>query len=194
MGKIFYLMGKSASGKDSIYKALKADDSLGLKGVVMYSTRPMREGETEGVDYFFIDEKRFEEFKSAGKVIESRTYNTVHGPWTYTTIDDGQINLDNGDYLMVGVLPSYVAMKKFFGDEALVPFYIEVEDGLRLRRALERESAGNHRYAEMCRRFLADAEDFSKENLEAAGIDRRYSNEDFDTCANEIKEVIKRSR
>ena len=49
MGKIFYLMGKSASGKDSIYKRLRSLCPE-LKSIVLYTTRPMRDGEQEGVE------------------------------------------------------------------------------------------------------------------------------------------------
>ena len=57
MGKIFYLMGKSSSGKDTIYKRLMADTSLGLKNIVLYTTRPIRQGERDGMEYYFVDEK-----------------------------------------------------------------------------------------------------------------------------------------
>lgn len=55
MGKIFYLMGKSSSGKDTIFKALLSDGELSLKQIVPYTTRPIREGEQNGVEYFFTD-------------------------------------------------------------------------------------------------------------------------------------------
>ena len=82
MGKIFYIMGKSSSGKDSIYRKLEADEELGLERLVIYTTRPVRDGEKEGREYYFTDEKKLEEFKKNGKLIESRTYETVYGPWT----------------------------------------------------------------------------------------------------------------
>ena len=50
MGKIFYVMGKSASGKDTIYKELR-ERIPELKTVVLYTTRPIRAGETNGVEY-----------------------------------------------------------------------------------------------------------------------------------------------
>ena len=56
MGKIICLMGKSSSGKDTIYKNLLEDKSLGLRKLIPYTTRPMREGEQEGVEYHFTDE------------------------------------------------------------------------------------------------------------------------------------------
>ena len=190
MSRIFYIMGKSASGKDSIYKKLIEDPQLGLRGVVMYSTRPMRAGEVDGKDYFFITREQLEALGLEGRIIEQRTYNTVYGPWTYATVDDGQIDLTAGDYLMVGVLSAFVGMKEYFGEGAVVPVYIEVEDGERLLRAIRREQSGTPKYAEMCRRFLTDSEDFSEEKLAAAGIDRRYENTDFDSCVDEIRQMI----
>ena len=52
MGKIFYIMGKSASGKDKIYSILLADQELNLRKMVLYTTRPVREGEENGKQYF----------------------------------------------------------------------------------------------------------------------------------------------
>ena len=88
MGKIFYLMGKSASGKDSIYKRLRSLCPE-LKSIVLYTTRPMRDGEQEGVEYHFIGQKQLKKLEQSGKVVEVRTYQTVFGQWSYATVDDG---------------------------------------------------------------------------------------------------------
>ncbi len=191
MGKIYCVMGKSASGKDSLYRAiLQARPSL--RTYVMYTTRPRREHEEEGTAYHFTDQKRIEAYAAEGRLIESRTYDTVFGPWTYATVDDGQIDLACGDYLMPGTLESYLQLKRYFGAEALIPIYIEVEDGERLIRAVRREmEEPQPRYAEVCRRFLADAEDFSEERLREAGITKRYINDDFDRCLQTILADIK---
>ena len=138
MGKIFYLMGKSSSGKDTIYKELLQRFPK-MKRIVLYTTRPRREGERDGVEYFFTDEEKLQQFRNQGQLIEERSYHTQYGVWSYFTADDGQINLRQEDYLVIGTLESYRAMKEYFGAESLVPLYIEVEDGLRLTRALERE-------------------------------------------------------
>ena len=191
MGKIFYIMGKSASGKDRIYSLLAAHKELNLKTLVLYTTRPMRAGEVDGKNYYFTDDKKLKEFRRKGCLIEARAYHTVHGIWTYFTADDGQIELWQYDYLVIGTIESYYALKEYFGDDVMVPLYIEVEDGLRLSRALERERAQTKpQYAELCRRFLADAEDFSEENLERAGIKRRFQNIDKETCMEEILREI----
>jgi guanylate kinase len=187
MGKIFYIMGKSASGKDSIFRKLREDNAFSLKEVIPYTTRPIRSGEENGAEYFFTDETHLAQMRREGKVIECRTYDTVHGPWSYFTADDGQIDLARGNYRMIGTLESYEQMQHFFGRKALIPLYIYVEDGERLMRALVRErEQATPRYREMCRRFLADEEDFSEENLARCGIDERYENEDFDRCYEDI--------
>ena len=138
MGKIYYLMGKSASGKDHIYEHLIQETALDLKPFVLYTTRPIRSGEQDGREYFFVDEKRLSELREAGKIIEERMYSTVQGPWYYFTADDGQIDLAKHDYLGIGTLESYLKLKAYFGEQAMVPLYVEVDDGLRLSRALER--------------------------------------------------------
>ena len=190
MGKIFYIMGKSSSGKDTIFKKVK-EMIPKLRPIVLYTTRPIREGETDGVEYFFTDKAGLDKMKAAGKVVESRTYDTVHGEWIYFTADDGQIDPEKFDYLTIGTLESYAAMKTYFGEEQVVPLYVEVEDGLRLARAVERErSQADPKYAEMCRRFLADSEDFSEENLEKAGIKKRFENVEFGECVDKICRYI----
>lgn len=192
MGKIFYIMGKSASGKDRIYSILSKDESLGLKRLVLYTTRPIRAGEENGREYYFTDENKLEEFRKTNRLIESRAYHTVHGIWTYFTADDGQLNPQGADYLGIGTLESYRKMKEYYGEKTVCPIYIQVEDGERLQRALIREKQQeNPRYAEMCRRFLADQEDFSEENILAAGIRIRFENDDLDNCVRNIIKYIK---
>lgn len=193
MGKLFCVMGKSASGKDTIFKRLVADEELGLYTVVPYTTRPIREGEQDGVEYHFTDEEGFLAFKAAGRIIEDRAYHTVHGLWRYFTADDGQIQLEKGNFILIGTLEAYRQMLDFFGPEVLVPVYVEVEDGLRLFRALSRErQQAAPKYAELCRRFLADSEDFSEEKIKDCYIPKRYANIELEQCFLEIKRDILR--
>ena len=190
MGKIYCMMGKSSSGKDTLYQKV-LERLPQIHRVVPYTTRPIREGERDGVEYHFVDDERLAELETDGKVVELRAYNTIHGIWKYFTVDDGQIDLEQGDYLLIGTLETYEKIREYYGAEHLVPIYIEVEDGERLARALERERRqAVPKYKEMCRRFLADEEDFCEENLKRLGIDKRYRNTDMETCLNEITGVM----
>lgn len=187
MGRIYYLLGKSATGKDTLYKEILKRRPK-LRTVTMYTTRPIREGETDGVEYFFTGREELERQLASGKVIESRTYQTIAGPWTYYTVDDGQFNVaDDESCLMIGTLESYEKMCAYFEAGKMVPVYIEVPDGIRLLRAVKREENQKRpNYREVCRRYLADEKDFSEENLERLGITKRYQNTDMEMCVEEI--------
>ncbi len=193
MNRIYYIMGKSSSGKDTIFKELKKRCPR-LNTVVPYTTRPIRFGEKDGEDYYFVDETVLMSLQSKNKVIELRAYNTECGIWKYFTVDDGQIDLQKDSYLVIGTLESYKEMCIYFGEENLLPIYIEVSDGMRLERALKREHLQqNPKYAEMCRRFLADEQDFSEKKLEEAGIKKRFQNIELEKCLNEIEAYMIKS-
>ena len=192
MGKIYCLLGKSSSGKDTLFKMLLEESGLALKTIVPYTTRPIRVGEQEGVEYHFVTEETQKKLEAEGKIIELRAYDTICGVWKYFTVDDGQIDLATDNYLVIGTLESYVKMRDYFGAEKLVPLYVEVEDGERLLRALTRERAQKEpNYAELCRRFLADSVDFSAERLKAAGICRWFENTEKNTTCKELVSYIK---
>ena len=194
MGHIFCLMGKSASGKDTVFSRLIDDKNLSLERMVPYTTRPMRSGEKDGVEYHFTDIAGLKNLRDNGKVIEERCYHTVHGDWHYFTVDDGNVN-DTDDYLMIGTLEVYTKLVSYFGSDRVVPLYIEIDDGERLQRALQRErSQDSPKYAEMCRRYLADCEDFSEEKIALAGIVKRYDNSNLEECIRSLKEDILSSR
>ena len=189
MGKLFYLIGKSVSGKDTLYQKILAYKSLNIKRLVIYTTRPIRTGETDGREYHFTDEDGFQRLKSEGKIIEDRGYQTVYGLWRYFTADT--IDLKQYNYLGIGTLESYRQIQAYYGEDRVCAIYVEVEDGERLKRAIAREETqAVPKYEEMCRRFLADSKDFSEENIRDAGIERRFQNVDLEICLQDIKEYI----
>ena len=191
MGRIIYLCGKSSTGKDTIFRELMRMGTLQLKNIVPYTTRPIRDGEKDGRQYYFTNEEGFQQLLASGKVIEHREYHTFHGLWRYFTVDDGQIDLTQQDYMVIGTLEGYQKMKAYFGENVLLPVLIELDDGIRLQRALDRERQQEKpRYEEMCRRFLADSVDFSEEKIAEAGIDIRFENRDLKTCLEEIVSYI----
>lgn len=192
MGKIFCVMGKSATGKDTIYQKLLHENELHLQRIIPYTTRPIREGEAAGREYHFCNEEDVKRLEAEGKIVELRAYDTVYGIWKYFTVNDGNIQLENESYLLIGTLESYVKIRDYFGEQNVVPIYIEVEDGERLLRAISREKEQDvPKYEEMCRRFLADAKDFSEENLKNAGIQKRFINKSLSTTLEDVEGYIK---
>lgn len=184
-------MGKSSSGKDTIYKKLLSQKVVPLQTIVPYTTRPIRAGEQEGVEYHFTDEPGFQRLLAQGDIVEYRSYDTCYGIWRYFTVADASIDLMSQNYLMIGTLEAYHKLCEFYGSGRVLPVMIELDDGVRLQRALDREKAQDHpKYEEMCRRYLADMQDFSEEKLAYAGIGRTFYNGSLESCIEEIVEYL----
>lgn len=194
MGRLFVMMGKSASGKDTLYRRMM-ERYTELHPVIPYTTRPIRAGESEGAEYHFVPIERMEEMKRNGQIVECRCYQTVKGPWYYFTADDGQIDFAKGDFALISTLEGYEQIRDFYGEDRVVPLYIEVEDFLRLERALSRErQQAAPCVAEVCRRFLADEEDFSEEKLHRLDISQRISNISVEEALAQIGQALKSGR
>lgn len=191
---LYVIIGKSSTGKDTIYRRLISDEELKFQTITTYTTRPLREGETDGIEYNFVSNEEMKKLEREGRVIERRSYNTVYGEWNYFTADDGNIDLQESYYVIIGTLESFEKIRDYYGEDMVVPLYIEVEDGERLSRALKREKEQtNPKFAEMCRRYLADEQDFSVDKLAKLGINKVFKNDDVDKCIVELKkEIIKR--
>lgn len=193
MRRIFVFIGKSSSGKDSLFKEiLNFKDELKISPYVPYTTRPKRENEKNGIDYYFISDEEFLNLIQNGSMLESRSYNTQYGIWRYGTVKDKQFETDD-NIIIVLTLEGYVSLisSQYIDKNSVVPIYIEVEDCKRLERAIAREKKQSHpRYDELCRRFLADSDDFSEEKIKEAGITLRFENNNFEECLKKIKEYI----
>lgn len=189
---LFIIVGKSSTGKDTIFNRLLLNRDLKLKKLVTYTTRPMRSGETEGMEYHFVDDDALKIIEQEGRLIEKRSYDTIHGVWSYFTVD-GNDDIRKGNYLTIGTLQSLEKISAYYGSEYVFPIFITVDDGIRLQRALERERLqANPDYAEMCRRYLADMEDFKNDNLGKLNIKNIYTNDDIDKCVDNIAVDIKK--
>ena len=131
---IVILTGKSGSGKDSVHKKLVED---GFIPIVSSTTRPMRDGEIDGVDYYFTDNKTFEDKIKSGAIFEYREYNGSNGKVYYGS---EKITLeDNKNYTVVLDLDGTEAFFEAYGRENCLAVHILVDDKERLCRALKRE-------------------------------------------------------
>lgn len=190
MAKIFCIVGASCSGKDTIFNNL-LDMHIGLTPIITYTTRPIRANENNGKEYYFVNRRSFSKLKHQGKVIEYRTYKTVHGDWTYFTVNDGQFDMkSNNKYIMINTLDGVNKLQKIYGKDVVV-IHLVVADRERLLRNLSREMNGNEDYTEMCRRFIADSKDFSVQNFNRLGIhDVRVENNSIVECAKDVQRII----
>ena len=186
MVNIFYIMGKSATGKDTIYNKLKDIYDGILTPLIQHTTRPMRINEQNGKEYYFVSNDEYQEMINNNKVITGHTYHTVNGDWSYFITND--FKKDN--YIGIGNLFAYEKLKEQKNLQ-IFPIYITVDDKERLQRAINRESLQiNPNYKEICRRYIADENDFSEERLEKLGIKKRFVNDNLDDTIIEIKNYI----
>ncbi|MDY3908318.1 MAG: guanylate kinase [Eubacterium sp.] len=193
MGKLFVIMGKSASGKDTLYRLIM-ERHPELRPVVPYTTRPIRAGEKEGREYHFVTDETLHRMEKENRVVECRCYETVKGLWNYFTADDGQINLEEANSCLISTLEGYMGIRNYYGVQQVVPLYIAVDDFVRMDRSLKREKEQkNPCVAEVCRRFLADEADFSEEKLQQAGITEEILNVSLQEALEEIEKRIDKS-
>lgn len=148
--KILVLFGKSGAGKDTICKALC--QRFNINKLIRITSRPKREHETDGVEYFFQDELSLSErlIKSDTQFLEYNIFND----WIYATPID---QLKNGWNITTCDVDAVRQMLD--SNLEIYPVYIDVSDKERVLRALNREEFPNIK--EIARRFLSDEEDYS---------------------------------
>lgn len=147
---IIALFGKSGAGKDFLKKELVKNSDI-FKEVINYTTRPKRDYEENGKNYYFTDPDTFAKKILDGSMVEASVFND----WFYGT----SIENLNKDKINVGVF-NINAIECLLEDERLkvYPILIEARNKIRLERLLKREKDPNCK--EICRRFLKDEEDF----------------------------------
>lgn len=162
MSKIFVILGKSCTGKDTLLESIIQDESLNVNKIIPYTTRPKRKYEVDGVDYHFVSKGKLDELDKLNKIIETRLYKTDEGDWIYGT---PAVDLQLGkDYIIIGTLESFECIQDYYGANNVIPIYLECSDFVRLIRAISCEkNQDNPNYKEVCRRFLADEDDYTEE-------------------------------
>lgn len=198
---IFYLLGKSGSGKDTILKELLKDEKLSLNPITLYTTRPIRPGEEEGREYYFITDEKAMELEQSDRLIEMRTYNTAYGPWKYMSYDnisttdaDGEKILPERNFITIGTLESYVKYVNYYGAKNTIPVYVTADMDTRRERSHFRLNGtlSELELKEIDRRLKADEEDFSDENLKKCSISSSFDNSGkLEDCVNEVKNYIR---
>lgn len=189
MGKLFCIVGKSGTGKDTLFHQL-LEANLGLTPLIPYTTRPIRANETEGVQYRFVTEQAMHSMEDQGRMIERRAYHTVHGIWYYFTARE---TLEPArTYLLITTPGALSALTAAFGPDHVVVTALLADDRVMLERSILRENQETApQYAELCRRFLADREDFK--DFDPAAYKTSFvidSNQPLEQCIRQFRLIL----
>ena len=176
------ICGKAGAGKDTVMKRV-VEALPQLHEIVSCTTRPMREGEVDGVNYHYLTGEQFAEEVMAGEMLEATCFND----WFYGTSYDSL----RSDCVNIAVfnpegIDSVMAHKN---NIELVVFYIEADDKIRLLRQLNREEHPD--VHEIIRRFRADETDFADLDFHYNALTNN-SEEDLEYCIDVVKAAAKR--
>lgn len=169
-----FLTGKSAAGKTSVARYLA--DNFRYEEAISCTTRPMREGEIDGKDYYFLTEAEFTEKEQNNEFIETTTYRN----WHYGTLKQEFYREEN---LIFVIEPVGLRLFRRQNIEGIY-FYIDTEDTTRYIRQLLRGDD----IQEVARRSISDTACFQDigEYIDfTVGNDR-----EIEECAHEILECI----
>ena len=181
---ILVLVGKSSSGKDTLQKELVLSGEF--NNVISTTSRPIREGEIQNVDYYFVSKEEFRDKIEKDKLLEYRTYETLlkgkSEIWYYGT-EKKSIDLTKNSVLVLD-LGGLAALRKYFPDEKIIGVYLHCPTALRTERAKMRGSFCN---SEWNRRLKTDKADFENVYSEVDYV--LNSSKDTSELVREIREI-----
>lgn len=183
--KVIAIVGRSSAGKNTVQKKLY-ELINNSHSIIGSTTRPKRENEIDGVEYYFLDINTFTKKLLSGELIEAASYN--HDTWFYGT----SINELEKDKINIGIFnPTAIECMEADDRIELQIIYIKCPDKQRLQRSLARETYPNCR--EICRRFLSEDETYEEleEEYDFIVFDNSSVNPDYKLLLSQLDSFIK---
>ena len=184
MYKVICILGKQASGKDSLarYIAKQYD----CKIAVSSTTRPMRSNEVSGIDYFFLDDKDF--FKQ--DLVEYKEYNTLSDGkpaiWYYG-LTSNALDTKYGNVVAVVDVHGLEQIIGHVGENNVLAIYVDADYESRMYRAIARDA--KFEINEFYRREMTDGEKFDDVTYL---VNYTVLNLDLNKAINEVNIIMKK--
>ena len=177
------LCGKTASGKDTIVEKLM---NYGYKRITTYTTRPMRDGEENGITYHFISEDEFKQNIEEGFFAEYKTYNTESGVWYYGTALEDLKNADDKSVIIL-TPAGYRDVKNKLENENITCIYLYANNATLKERLAKRGDDSK----EADRRLAHDYADFKDFEYEADRVVYNNYDEKISAVVDKILNIVK---
>ena len=194
VGKLFCLLGKSGAGKDTLFEQVTHSPAFcgRISPVVLYTTRPKRESEVCGKHYHFVSVGQMDELERRGCIVEKRQYDTVHGVWHYFT---AAFELpERGDLITITTPHGTKKLAGKIGAQNMVLIHLVASDKTRLERSIVREGKQTRpNYAEVCRRYLADEQDFADADFSGFAVFEIDANRKPDDALAAFKDIYNKN-
>lgn len=189
MGKLIIVYGATASGKDTLLREMQ---DYGVMRLTSYTTRPMREGEEDGVEYRFVTKEKFDEDLANDMVIEHREYTIANGDTWYYYFKKNTIDLsDNNTYCCIADLNGAIDLINYYGKANTVAVYVNTPVEICVHRALDRErrTITDMKVKEICRRMVSDIDEIVTNPKALEIADKIISLEDSDDMYDLCEEI-----
>lgn len=156
---LIVLMGGSCAGKDTLQELINKKYNIPI--CISSTTRPIRENEKNGREYYFLSEDKFLEDFHNGKFIEHRTYGTTSGTWYYG-LSKNSVDVKTNQLVIVDQ-QGYYSLIEEYGQENVLGIYLFAPERVKIQRALARETRTDDEFfLEFYRRMADDLVAFNK--------------------------------
>lgn len=186
MIKIIALFGKSGAGKDYLLNRIINSNSEDFQKIVSYTTRPKRDNEEFGKDYYFVSEETFTDMILEDKFLEASSFRE----WCYgtpkTSLSKEKINV--GIFNPEGIETILFNKNDFEEKVKILPVFVDCPDKERMIRVLEREESPD--VMEIFRRYRKDLIDFSEFNFSGIQYSFNSLNDSDDYFTDFIEKIL----
>jgi len=167
------LVGASASGKTEVAKML--GKLFQMRKVITHTTRPMRDNEKDGVDYYFVSKDEFISLKKMNFFVETTEYNDNYYGTSRKELEDNKVLIvdPNG-------LQSFVKLK----DPRIIAFFMNATKETRRIRMIKR----GDRIEDAIKRIATDDEKFNESAMDACDYVIDSEKQSVKKCALEVYE------
>ena len=179
--KLILLIGCMASGKDTILKEMINEGYA--EPVISHTSRPMRKGEKDGIEYHFVSAEEMLKMKENNEFIEFKSYKAANNEKWYYGVNKN--SLEKGlskNYILIVDVTGMRQIKEYFKDDKnmeITTIFLDVDKETRRKRAIMRDDMTLEKVKEIERRLEADDKEVYPFKEECDLILQNTNEEDF---------------